>query len=206
MTKVITTNVGSLIDATTAQTTINTNTSNIASAIENTLSRDGTTPNQMQASLDMNSNRVLNLPAPSSQQEPVRLMDFITPVGPFAPLNSPTFVGVPTAPTPAVNDNSIKLATTAYVIGQAGTVIPSINGIGTVGTSTKFSREDHIHPFDPSLSFVTASTMAALRAFTAPVSATRVYLDGYFSAADVGEGWFEYNTTSAENDNSGTVI
>ncbi len=33
----------------------------------------------------------------------------------YAPLASPTFTGTPTAPTPSANDNSTKLATTAYV-------------------------------------------------------------------------------------------
>ena len=36
----------------------------IEAAIENTLSRDGTSPNQMEASLDMNSNRVINAATP----------------------------------------------------------------------------------------------------------------------------------------------
>ena len=34
---------------------------------------------------------------------------------PWALLNSPTFTGVPAAPTPSVGDNSTKLATTAFV-------------------------------------------------------------------------------------------
>lgn len=33
----------------------------------------------------------------------------------YAPLASPTFTGTPAAPTPSANDNSTKLATTAYV-------------------------------------------------------------------------------------------
>jgi hypothetical protein len=33
----------------------------------------------------------------------------------FAPINSPTFTGTPTAPTPTFGDNSSKLATTAFV-------------------------------------------------------------------------------------------
>jgi len=33
----------------------------------------------------------------------------------YAPLASPTFTGTPSAPTPSANDNSTKLATTAYV-------------------------------------------------------------------------------------------
>jgi hypothetical protein len=35
-----------------------------------------------------------------------------------APLASPTFTGVPAAPTAAVNTNTTQLATTAYVVGQ----------------------------------------------------------------------------------------
>ena len=47
----------------------------IEAALENTLSRDGTSPNQMGADLDMNSNRIINLPAPLSPTEPARLGD-----------------------------------------------------------------------------------------------------------------------------------
>lgn len=51
-------------------TAINSNNTAIENAIENTLSRDGTSPNSMSASLDMNSNRILNLPDPATDQEP----------------------------------------------------------------------------------------------------------------------------------------
>ena len=47
----------------------------IATAIGDTLSRKGDSPNQMESSLDMNSQRILNLPTPLSPQEPVRLSD-----------------------------------------------------------------------------------------------------------------------------------
>jgi hypothetical protein len=40
---------------------VNTNNATIVSAMDNTLSRDGTTPNQMAATLDMNSNNIINL-------------------------------------------------------------------------------------------------------------------------------------------------
>jgi hypothetical protein len=39
-----------------------------------------------------------------------------------APLASPAFTGTPTAPTPATNDNSTKVATTEYVQANLGTV------------------------------------------------------------------------------------
>lgn len=58
-----------------AQGTINANSTSIEAALENTLSRDGTTPNEMDVDLDMNSNRILNLPVPVSATEPLRLQD-----------------------------------------------------------------------------------------------------------------------------------
>jgi hypothetical protein len=47
-------------------TVINSNNALIETALENTLSRDGTTPNSMAADLDMDSNKVLNLATPTS--------------------------------------------------------------------------------------------------------------------------------------------
>lgn len=79
--KVTLANVGSLIDATTAANTINSNSAAIVAAMDNTLSRDGTAPNQMQAPLDMNSNRIVNLPTPITVNEPARLVDLNTVIG-----------------------------------------------------------------------------------------------------------------------------
>ncbi|SAK98595.1 phage tail collar domain-containing protein [Caballeronia pedi] len=42
----------------------------------------------------------------------------------LAPINSPTFTGTPAAPTPALGDNTTKIATTAFVQG-------TVNGITT---------------------------------------------------------------------------
>jgi hypothetical protein len=67
--------VGSLQSEQTALQSINNNFASIAAALELFLSRDGKTPNYMSASLDMNSNRIINLPAPSTASEPVRLAD-----------------------------------------------------------------------------------------------------------------------------------
>jgi hypothetical protein len=44
-------------------------------ALADMLSRKGDAPNQMDASLDMNSQRILNLPPPASDNEPARLID-----------------------------------------------------------------------------------------------------------------------------------
>jgi hypothetical protein len=75
MTKITLNNVADLTNPTTAATVINANSAAIVTAIENTLSRDGTAPNQMSANLDMNSNRIINLPEPILDTEPVTLKD-----------------------------------------------------------------------------------------------------------------------------------
>src|SRR5687767_15143230 len=56
--------------------TINSNNDAVEAALENTLSRDGTGPNEMGASLDMNSHRILNLAAPTQANDAIRLVDF----------------------------------------------------------------------------------------------------------------------------------
>jgi hypothetical protein len=49
-----------------SNTLLNNNFVALQNAIENTLSRDGTTPNSMSAQLDMNSNRIINLATPTN--------------------------------------------------------------------------------------------------------------------------------------------
>lgn len=81
MTKITLNPVGSLIDATTAAATINSNFATIQTAIDNTLSRDGTTPDQMGSNLDMNSFQVINLPPPATVASPLRLADLTSFTG-----------------------------------------------------------------------------------------------------------------------------
>ena len=59
MAKITLTEVGNLRNETTGVEAINDNFDTIAAEFENTLSRDGTAPNTMEANLDMNSNRTL---------------------------------------------------------------------------------------------------------------------------------------------------
>lgn len=75
MSKISLTNITNLQNESTAVAAMNVNSSVIQTAMENTLSRDGTTPNTMASSLDMNSNTIINLPAPATSTEPVRLAD-----------------------------------------------------------------------------------------------------------------------------------
>jgi hypothetical protein len=78
MAKLTLTDLSSLSNETSVINTINNNNTAIETALENTLSRDGTVPNVMEAGFDMNSNRILNLPNATDLQEPVTLYQLNT--------------------------------------------------------------------------------------------------------------------------------
>lgn len=75
MAKIILNSLVNLQNEVSATNQINENSERIEDAIENSLSRDGSTPNEMLSNLDMNSHRIINLPEPLSNLEPVRLVD-----------------------------------------------------------------------------------------------------------------------------------
>lgn len=65
-------NVQNLDNPASAVGALNFNFAQIATVIDTLLSRDGSVPNAMQALLDMNNNRIVNLPVPVSPTEPAR--------------------------------------------------------------------------------------------------------------------------------------
>lgn len=69
--------INNLQNEATATATINSNNTTITNAIENSISRDGTQPNQMNSSLDMNSNQIINLPDATTDQEPITYSQFL---------------------------------------------------------------------------------------------------------------------------------
>lgn len=69
-----------------------------------------------------------------------------TSINAKAPLASPEFSGAPTAPTPSEDDSTQRIATTAWVMGQASDDLPLDNaGTASAGTSVKWARADHVH-------------------------------------------------------------
>lgn len=67
---------------------------------------------------------------------------------PFARLNSPALTGSPTATTSPVDTNNTGIATNAFVLQQAGSTNPIADQVAAVpGTSLRYSRADHAHPF-----------------------------------------------------------
>lgn len=75
MSKITLSDLVNLENQTTAVSAINDNNAILEDALTNTLSRDGDLPNHMLAVLDMNSNRIINLPQPVSAFDPLRLQD-----------------------------------------------------------------------------------------------------------------------------------
>lgn len=75
MSKIILDDLTSIQNDPTAVDTINDNSAILEGAFDRVLFRDGTAPNNMEADLDMNSHKILNLPAPRSPLEPARLKD-----------------------------------------------------------------------------------------------------------------------------------
>lgn len=68
-----------------------------------------------------------------------------------APLVSPGFSGVPTAPTAAPGTSTTQIATTAFVTNitplPSGT-LPLMDGTANAGASNAWTRGDHVHPTD----------------------------------------------------------
>jgi len=109
-----------------AVTTINNNSNIVQTAMDNTLSRDGTSPNQMNSTLDMNSNRIINLPVAASLTEPVRLQEFNQAIfGTGTPGQSANVLtGVSTHSIPIAEGSSpiagITLTSGQIIVGQTG--------------------------------------------------------------------------------------
>ena len=91
------------------------------------LSLNGTAPNAMTEDLDMNSNRILNLPAPVDDNDPVRLIDVAE--GIQGPPGTP---GAPGAPGGALADGDYG----DVVVSSSGTVWTFDTGVVTAAAKT----------------------------------------------------------------------
>lgn len=115
--KITLTDLANLQNETTAVNAINDNNAVLETAIDNTLSRDGTTPNTMGSTLDMNSNRIINLPTAVSTVEPVTLAQMTAALVANGNINTGlTGVPVSAAMQPVVNSSTIAAAQTLLKI------------------------------------------------------------------------------------------
>jgi hypothetical protein len=92
----------------------------------------------------------LNELAAALGDDPNYATTIATALGLKAPLSSPAFTDTPTAPTAAIDDNTTQIATTAFVVGQASSSDPAMDGSAAAGMSKRFARADHVHPSDTS--------------------------------------------------------
>lgn len=110
--------------------------------------------------------------------------DMVDYIETLAPVASPTLTGTPASTTPSVDNNSTRIATTAYVIAQEeATAVPIVDGTASPGTSTKVSKYDHVHPTDTSRAAVASPTLTGTPASTTPAAdnnSTRIATTAYY--------------------------
>lgn len=113
-----------------------------------------------------------------------------------APLASPALTGTPLSTTAAADTNTTQIATTAYVVGQAGSATPLVNGTAAVGTSLRYARQDHIHPTDTTRAALASPTFTGVPAApTAAVDTNTTQLAT--TAYVVGQGYLKSATASS---------
>ena len=117
--KITLTNLVNLTNQTTAVNAINANNAVLTTAFDNTLSRDGTQPNQMGSNLDMNGFQILNQGAGTATQYTVATL-------PASPLVGQLAVVTNGAAGLAWGATIINSGTTSYLVwwnGSAWTVL-----------------------------------------------------------------------------------
>lgn len=127
--------LANLQNETTAVNAINANSVAITTAMNNTLSRDGTSPNQMGATLDMNSNQIINLPQPATANSPLRFQDLDDFVG------GGTVTNIPAGG--AIHNILEKTSATDYLVNWTDSI--TMNTVGLTGTTGNQSSGDQFY-------------------------------------------------------------
>lgn len=129
MAKLTLTDLANLANENTAVAAINANNAAIEAALENTLSRDGTSPNTMTNLLDMNSQQIINLPNPATANSPLRLQDLSDFLG------SGTVSNLPSGGS--TNNVLAKASATDYDVEWTGTpTFTTVNKITLTAPAT----------------------------------------------------------------------
>lgn len=192
MAKIILNDLENLTNDTSVINSINSNNYLIEASFENTLSRDGTSPNQMQADLDMNSYRILNLPAASSATEPVRYAEW-SPTG---------FPGDITEEGRNLIRSTVTADTSGNVSGIANIELPYTTSASQTGIITK-NGSRFIHDFNYGNNGTVIldgyNTFVGLGSgnFTAGNTALATYEASYNTG--VGSNTLQSNTTGLSN-------
>jgi hypothetical protein len=117
-------------------------------------------------------------------------------IGSTTGTSTTTLQGTTNGVTAAADTNSVALATTAYVVGQAGSATPVVDGTAAVGTSLRYARQDHVHPTDTSRAALASPTFTGIPAApTAAVDTNTTQLAT--TAYVVGQGYLKSATASS---------
>lgn len=128
----------SLTNEQSAINTINNNNTEIEIRSDTFLSRVGTAPNQMEADLDMNNNRILNLPPPIDNSEPVRLIDISGLAGADDLTEITNLVAEATAAAATATASASSASTSATsAAASAAQLIGTASDVITIGTGSK---------------------------------------------------------------------
>lgn len=111
----------------------------IEAAFDNTLSRDGDTPNQMTADLDLNGKRLMNLPTPVSDNEPITFAQLRENASGYVNQDRESY-------TAAGGEGLVTLTTIEYQVG-VGNLAVYVDGI------RKFAGTDFTETSNSSVTF-----------------------------------------------------
>ncbi len=102
-----------------------------------------------------------------------------------ANLASPTLTGTPLSTTATADTNTTQIATTAYVVGQASSTTPVMNGTAATGTSLKYARADHVHATDTSRAPLASPTFTGTVTLPTGTVTSAMILDGTIVNGDI---------------------
>lgn len=182
MSKITLTDLANLQNQTTAVNAINNNNAAITTALDNTLSRDGTSPNTMGSNLDMNSYHILNLPAPVTNYEPLRVIDANTLNGGGSITVSSLPVGGTTGQALTKNSATNFDAGWSTITGGSSYTAPFT---GSVNRTLNSKLSDLVSVMDFGASNTGAESTAAFNAAFANASAIVVPPGTYALSGDV---------------------
>jgi hypothetical protein len=115
-----------------------------------------------------------------------------------APLASPSLTGTPLSTTAAVDTNTTQIATTAFVVAQAASATPLVNGTAAVGTSLRYARADHVHGTDTTRAALASPTFTGTPAAptaTALTNTTQLATTAFVRADNNVKAWVNFNGT-----------
>lgn len=134
--------VTSFTNDSSAVSIVNGNNQAIESAFQDVLARSGGSPNTMQANLDMNSNQIINLPAPSTLNSPLRLVDGINGTITLNVNNTTVDITNFGGNGNGIADNATAFAAAMATLGSGGTIyFPP----GTYYSSTAYNPKSNIN-------------------------------------------------------------